>query len=396
MKNKIAILGSTGSIGKTLIKILKKDIKNFEIVLLTANKNYNELITQAKVLNVKNLIITNKNSFIKLKKNNISKTVNIYNNFQSYNKIFKKKIDYTMCAISGLEGLSPTVNIVKYTKSIAVANKESIICGWNILNAELKKNKTKFIPVDSEHFSINYALKNNLNFNVNSIYLTASGGPLHKVPLNKFKKIKISDVLKHPNWKMGKKISIDSATLMNKMFELIEAQKLFSIPQKKIDVLIHPESLVHAIIELKNGLYKFIYHETSMIIPLANAIFEDKLNIQDFLKFKPSLNKSNICKSLNFKKVNNKTFPIINLKNRINEHNSTPIIINAINEILVDQYLKKKLPFVSFYKLILSVLNDRNYKKYAIKEPKNIEQILQIDKWSRQVTYEKIERKKNA
>ena len=301
MKNKIAILGSTGSIGKTLIKILKKDMKNFEIVLLTANKNYTELIKQAKVLNVKNLIITNKNSFIKLKKNNISKTVNIYNNFQSYNKIFKKKIDYTMCAISGLEGLSPTVNIVKYTKSIAVANKESIICGWNILNAELKKNKTKFIPVDSEHFSINYALKNNLNFNVNCIYLTASGGPLHKVPLSKFKKIKISDVLKHPNWKMGKKISIDSATLMNKVFEVIEAKKIFNIPYKKLKILIHPKSYVHALLKFNDGMIKIIAHDTDMKIPIYNSLLFKKKFI---LK----------TKELDIKKLNNLNFQKINKK----------------------------------------------------------------------------------
>ena len=162
-----------------------------------------------------------------------------------------------------------------------------------------------------------------------------------------------------------------------------------------MDILIHPESLVHAIIELNNGLHKFIYHETSMLIPLANAIFEDKLNIEDFLNLNTNSNKNNYYKSLNFRKVDDKIFPIINLKDKINEYNSTPIIINAINEILVDQYLKKKLPFVSFYKLILSVLRDRNYKKYAIKEPRNIEQILQIDKWSRQTTYEKIE-KRNA
>ena len=227
MKKKIAILGSTGSIGKTLIKILKKDQKNFEIVLLTTNKNYKELTKQAKIFNVKNLIATNENTYLRIKKNNILNHTKVFNNFDSFDKIFKTKIDYVMSSISGLEGLKPTFNIIKHTKFIAIANKESIICGWNILNKELKKNKTNFIPVDSEHFSINYALKNNLISNVNNIYLTASGGPLLKVPLDKFKNIKISNVLKHPNWSMGKKISIDSATLMNKVFEVIEAKKNF-------------------------------------------------------------------------------------------------------------------------------------------------------------------------
>ena len=189
---------------------------------------------------------------------------------------------------------------------------------------------------------------------------------------------------------MGKKISIDSATLMNKMLELIEAHKLFSIDFKKIDIVIHPESLVHAIIEFKNGLFKFIYHETTMLIPLANAIFGQDIDINDYLKPKTNRSNSVFFKNLNFLKVDMKRFPIIKLKSRINEHISTPIIINAANEILVDQYLKEKISFNTFYKYLTQVLNDRNYKKYAIKEPKNIDQIFQVDKWSRSTVYKKI------
>ena len=192
---------------------------------------------------------------------------------------------------------------------------------------------------------------------------------------------------------MGKKIYIDSASLMNKILELIEAKKIFSISSKKIEIVIHPESLVHAIIELKNGLYKFIYHETSMLIPLANAIFEDKLEIVDFLKPKLNNKKRIFFKNLNFINVDKKRFPLIKLKSRVNEYCSTPIIINAVNEILVDQFLKKKIAFHSFYIYLLSVLNDRNYKKYAIKEPRNIKQILLIDQWSRNTIYRKLNQK---
>ena len=375
MKNKIAILGSTGSIGKTLIKILKKDIKNFEIVLLTANKNYNELITQAKVLNVKNLIITNKNSFIKLKKKNISKKLNIYNNFESYDKIFKKKIDYTMCAISGLEGLRPTVKIIKHTKSIAIANKESIICGWNILNAELKKNNTKFIPVDSEHFSINYALKNNLNFNVNSIYLTASGGPLHKVPLNKFKKIKISDVLKHPNWKMGKKISIDSATLMNKVFEVIEAKKIFNIPYKKLKILIHPKSYVHALLKFNDGMIKIIAHDTDMKIPIYNSLLFKK-------KFILKTNELDIKKlnNLNFQKINKKKFPLINILSKLpNSESLFETIIVATNDEFVKLYLNNKINFNELSNKIYSFISLPEFAKYKLIKPKKINTIEKLN-----------------
>ena len=184
----------------------------------------------------------------------------------------------------------------------------------------------------------------------------------------------------------GKKISVDSATLMNKMLELIEAQKLFKIPKDKIDILIHPNSLVHAIISLKNGLSKFIYHDTSMIIPLANAIFEKNLNIEEFYN---SVNKD-ISENLKFKKVDIKIFPVYKFKNKLTEFAGTPIIINSSNELLVDQFLKKKIPFLGIYRIIMSVLKDRNYKKNAIKRPNNLNQINKINAWAKKRTLEKI------
>jgi len=219
--------------------------------------------------------------------------------------------------------------------------------------------------------------------------LTASGGPFLDFKKKKLEKIKPEQALKHPKWDMGKKISIDSATLMNKILELIEAQKLFKIPNHKLDILIHPESLVHAIVELKNGLTKFIYHETSMIIPLVNAIFDEKLNIGDFYKIKKKIRDLPI-KNLTFDTVNKKKFPTIRLKSVANKHPSSPIIVNASNEILVDQFLQKKIPFTGIFKIIMSILNDRNYKKYAIRKPKNINQINIINDWAKQVTYKKI------
>ena len=271
-----------------------------------------------------------------------------------------------------------------------IANKESIICGWNLIKKTSLKNKTKIVPIDSEHFSIMKLLEDNSILNVKKIYLTASGGPFLNYNIKKLKKVKPHQAIKHPKWKMGKKISIDSATLMNKMLEVIEAHKLFSIDLKKIDIVIHPESLVHAIIEFKNGLHKFIYHETSMLIPLANAIFDNGVNIEDYIKPKTNSKDSIFFKNLKFLKVDKKRFPVVKLKNRMTEHVSTPIIINAANEILVEQYLREKINFDTFYKYLLMVLNDINYKKYAIKEPKNIKQIFQTDKWSRDTLYKKI------
>ena len=175
MKKKIAILGSTSSIGKSLLDIIEKDKKNFRIELLTANTNYKDLITQAKKFNVKNIIITDPNSFKKSKvlcKNN---NINIFQNFENLKKILPNKIDYVMSAISGIGGLLPTYKIINHTKLIAIANKEAIVCGWTLIKKELTKNKTKFIPVDSEHFSIFSLLKNENANDIEKIYITASG-----------------------------------------------------------------------------------------------------------------------------------------------------------------------------------------------------------------------------
>ncbi|WP_415301350.1 1-deoxy-D-xylulose-5-phosphate reductoisomerase [Candidatus Pelagibacter sp. Uisw_134_02] len=274
---KIAILGSTGSIGSSLLNIIKKDKEKFKIELISANKNYRKIIKQAKFFNVKKLIITDKNSFLRAKIILKDSNFDIYNDFNSFKKIFSnKKLDYAMSAITGFEGLKPTLKIIKFTKVIAIANKESIICGWNLIKKNLKKFKTEFIPVDSEHFSI-WSLINKEKYNdFDKIYLTASGGPFLKTPLRKFKAITPRKALMHPNWSMGKKISIDSATMMNKVFEIIEAKKIFNIQYSQLKILIHPQSYLHAIVKLNNGLTKLLIHDTNMTIPIFNSLYNNE------------------------------------------------------------------------------------------------------------------------
>ena len=377
MKKKIAILGSTGSIGKTLINIIKKDKKNFDVVLLAADKNYKEILKQANILNVKNLIITNQKSFIKLKKKNISKKINIYNSFDSLSIIFNKKIDYVMSSISGIEGLSPTLNIIKYTKIIAIANKEAIICGWNFLNKQLKKYKTKFIPVDSEHFSIYYALKNNLV--INNIYLTASGGPLYNIPSSDYEKIKITDVLKHPNWSMGKKISVDSATLMNKVFEVIEAKKIFNIPYNKINILIHPKSYVHALLKFNDGMINIVAHDTNMTIPIHNSLYNT--SYKELKTRNIDINKLN---NLNFKKIDKKKFPLVKILSNLPDDDSLfETVIVAANDELVKLYLNKKIKFNILIDQIKKFVNLTEFAKYKLIKPKRISEIKQLNKYVR-------------
>ena len=382
MKKTISILGSTGSIGLNTFKIINKRKNNFQINLLSANKNLKLISKQIRIYKPKLFIINDKRIFKKVAEKFKKSKTKILNSFE---KIHIKKISHiTVSAIPGIAGLKPTILMTKKSNKILIANKESIICGWNLIKRAAIKNKTKIIPVDSEHFSILNLLKNHSVDEIKKIYITASGGPFLNYKRKQFKKIKPVDALNHPKWKMGKKISVDSSTLMNKILELAEAQKLFNISNDKLDILVHPDSLVHAIIEFKNGLVKFMYHDTSMIIPLANAIFDGKIDIKNFYQNNNLKFKDKVTKNLNFRKVNNKIFPLIKLKNRILELPSTPIIINAANEILVDHFLNKKLQFLGIYKIIMSVLNDRNYKKYAIRKPKNINHIIKIDKWARE------------
>ncbi len=385
MKKSISILGSTGSVGLSSLKIIDKKIDNFKISLLSANKNFQLISKQIKKYKPRYFIITDKEIYERVKKRFKKTNTKLFNDFNQIN--LKIRNDISILAIPGLAGLYPTIKMIKLSKKVLIANKESIICGWNLIKKSSTAYKTKIIPVDSEHYSIFQLLKNRKLNDIKKIYITASGGPFLNYSINKLKNVKPHQALKHPKWKMGKKISIDSATLMNKLFELIEAQKLFNIPSNKLDILIHPNSLVHAIVEFKNGLTQFIYHETSMIIPIANAIYDEKIKIEEFYKLKKH-NSLTMIKNLTFSKVRKEIFPVIKLKKRINEYTSTPIIVNACNEILVDQFLQKKIPFLSISKIIMTILNDKNYKKYAIKSAKNINQIIKIDLWARKRTME--------
>ena len=371
----IAILGSTGSIGKTLFKILKKDRKNFKIQLLTANKNYKSLLSQAKSLNVKNIIITDYDSYQKSLKLNKYKKLKIYNNFNDFSKIFKKKIDYTMSSITGLEGLIPTLKIIKYTKKIAIANKEALICGWNLINKELNKFNTKFIPVDSEHFSIWYAMNNNQD-TIKKIILTASGGPFFKLPLKKFKRIQLCHALKHPNWNMGKKISIDSATMMNKVFEVIEAKNIFNIELGKIEILNHPKSYIHALVQFNNGMSKIVVHDTDMKIPIFNTLY---MNTKKEIKSK-NLN-IKILNNLSLSKVDLKKFPLIKIIKKIpNKHSLFETVLVSTNDTIVKNFLDGKIHFLDISKRIIQIINHKEFNKYKNISPKRIKDIINLDK----------------
>ena len=379
MKKKIAILGSTGSIGKFTLDIIRKDKKNFDVVLLSANNNYKKLVQQAKEFKAKNVLINNKFFYEKVKNLLKKNKTKVYTSDTEIKQIVKGKLDYTMSAIVGIAGLQPTIEAIKFSKVVAIANKEAIICGWEILSKYIQKYKTKILPVDSEHFSIMELTRNVADEEIEEIIITASGGPFLNMSKNKMKKANPSQATNHPNWNMGKKISVDSANLMNKVFEVIEACKIFKFNKEKYKIMIHPQSYVHSIIRYKNGLIKMILYNTDMKIPISNTIYGKK----NYVPNVKNIDTETLSK-MTFRKVNTKHFPSIKLIPKcLNLGLLTPTIVNASNEVLVNLFLAKKIGFLDIVKIINKIFKDKDFKKYAKRNPSSLKEIKMIDSWAR-------------
>ena len=366
MNKEIIILGSTGSIGTTTLSVIKK--QNFKISLLTTDKNAKKLLNQAISFKVKNVIIEDEVQYKKYKSSFNKNKIKIYLGLINLKRILKKKVNYCVNSISGIDGLLPTLDVIPFTQNILIANKESIICGWHLIKKKLIKHKVNFIPIDSEHFSIWKLIKNENYSEINKIILTASGGPFLKKKTKEIKNIKPKYALNHPNWKMGKKISIDSATMMNKVFEFIEAIKIFNLKKQNLKILIHPKSFVHAIVFYQGNLIKLLAHDPKMSIPIANA-----LDIKN--KKKNILNKSNYLKlnKLNFEKPNIKKFPVLSIMNLIPERTSYfETILITINDTLVNKYLNSEINYISIQKNLINIIKNPYFKKYYKLKPKNI------------------------
>ena len=377
MKKKICILGSTGSIGQTTLKIISKNKKDFDIILLSGNKNFKLLISQAKKFKPKYIYC---NNFLIKEKIQFFCENNKIHFIDDLSLLKKVKFDITVAAITGIAGLVPTINIIKFSKKILIANKESIICGWSFILKELKKYHCRFTPIDSEHFSI-LNLTENKNINsIKYIYLTASGGPFFKKKVN-LNQVTPAQAVRHPNWKMGKKISIDSANLMNKVLEVIEASLIFNLPIDKFKIIIHPQSLVHAIIEFKNGLSSMLYHYNDMKIPITNSLYDN------FYNYKNIEQKSLSQNVLTFNDVNDKKIPslkVLKFKNILNENGF--ILINALNEILVQRFLDNKITFADITNKLLRILNSNVVKNYLKKHQiRHINDVFKTYNFSRRI-----------
>ncbi len=376
---KISVLGATGSVGTNTLKLLATKLYKYNVIALTANNNYKKLARFAIMFNCKYAVIANKELLPllmqKLKDTNIKCLAGIENII----KISQLKVDLMVSAIVGIAGLKPTYESIGNSRILAIANKESIISAGTLLINKAKNKNTKIIPLDSEHNAIFQAINNEKAKSIKSIILTASGGPFLKKNMNKFKNISVKDALRHPNWKMGKKITIDSATLMNKLLETIEASILFEIDLEKIKILIHPASIIHGIVNYIDGTTHMIGSNPDMKIPINYA-----LNWPDRAEY----NLKNIdllnSKDLSFLKPDYKKFPSLKLKKIINKGNykkSIIIVLNAANEVAVEHFLKNKIDFVDIVKIIKKTVKLFNHIKI-----KSINDVIKVDNEARILT----------
>ena len=382
---KITILGSTGSIGISALDVIEKNQQCFQVVALAAGKNINLLKKQIEKFKPKVVAVSSKDSALKLREALTAKTkVKIFYDEEGLKEIASfPSADIVVSAISGSAGLMPTLAAIEAGKDIALANKETMVMAGEIVTKRAKKKGVRIIPVDSEHSAIFQCLEGRKRENLRRIILTASGGPFLNFTRNELKKVSLSQTLQRPNWKMGKKITVDSASLMNKGLEVIEAKWLFNLDISDIDVLIHPQSIVHSMIEFIDGAFLAQMGIPDMKIPIAYALTYPERIINDL----PSLDLVKIGK-LEFLKPDIKKFSCLALAYAAGLCGGTaPVVLNAADEVAVSAFIEKKIRFIDLPKIIekILVLHD------SINNP-SLDDILQADLWARIETKEIIER----
>ena len=347
---KISVLGATGSVGTNTLKIIAVNKNKYDLIALTSYKNYKKLARLALMFNCKYAVIGDKKYFGKLKEELFGSNIKCLAGYEAICEVSSLNVDILISAITGIAGLKPTFASIGNAKILAIANKESVISAGNLLFKKAKLKKTKIIPLDSEHNAIYQILQNENKNNVKNIILTASGGPFLSMDKKNFKNITVAEALQHPNWKMGKKITIDSATLVNKVIEVIEASILFDLSLKQIDIFIHPASLIHGIVNFVDGSSHLVASSPDMKVPISYALSWPgrSINKVKFINFI----KNN---DLKFITPDYKKFPALSLKKIVSNSpftKSTIIVLNAANEIAVDNFLKKNIKFDDIVKTI--------------------------------------------
>ena len=372
---KIFILGASGSIGENALSVIDSNKENFELVGISLNSNVEKANKIIKKYNPKYIYINDKSA-----KENILKTEDavIFEDEKELSDIFNSSdVDIVISAISGFAGIKSTFYAAKSGKKILLANKESIVAGGSLLMETVRENNTELVPIDSEHNAIFQCLPESRSTqDVKQIVITASGGPFHGRNIDELNNVEVQDALNHPNWEMGSKISIDSATLVNKCLELIEASYLFDMDESFFELVIHPESIVHSIVTFNDGSSICQMSNPDMRIPIANAMsYDNRLSIP----FQP-IDFNNL--KLNFESFPNDRSQIVQLaREAVREESSKGIFFNAANEVAVENFLKNRISFTQIYEVILRTFDIKEMSKFN-----SIEDIFEIDEEARNIS----------
>ncbi|MEK7818322.1 MAG: 1-deoxy-D-xylulose-5-phosphate reductoisomerase [Bacteroidota bacterium] len=372
---KIALLGSTGSIGQNTLEVISKFHNQFKINYLSTFKNINLLVEQSKKFKPRSVVVIDENAARQCK-NILPSEIELLVGVDGLIEIVSREdVDLVINALVGFSGVSPTYAALNAGKNIALANKETLVAAGEIIMSLAKNKNLSITPIDSEHSAILQCLLGEENNSIDKIYLTASGGPFLNFSIDDLKNVTVDQALKHPNWSMGSKITIDSATLMNKGLEVIEAHWLFNLPIEKIKVLIHPQSIIHSMVEFCDGSIKAQLGVPDMKIPIQYALTFPKRALSNFNRI--DFTKLN---SLNFFEPDFKKFPSLQIAfDAVKAGGIIPTILNAANEIAVEKFLKKEIAFNK----IPFVIENTITKFTNIVSP-NIKDIIETDKIARE------------
>lgn len=381
----IAILGSTGSIGQSSLEVIDKLNNRFRVVGLAAGRNTQMLEKQIEKFKPKIVSLKKKEEAEEFRRKFKDRSLHVTFSEKGAEEVAEfEENDIVVSAITGIDGLRPTLAALETGKKIALANKESMVAAGSLIQNLVEKSGAQIIPVDSEHSGIFQCLAKERVDNVKRVILTASGGPFFRSSSQEMEEITLDDALNHPRWKMGKKVTIDSATLMNKGLELIEAHWLFNIEPEKLEVLIHPQSIVHSLVEMNDGSVLAQLSPTDMKVPIQYALTYPEREDSSL----PSLDLSQI-KSLEFFEPDVEKFPLLKLaRQALEEGASFPIVLNAANEVAVSAFLQTEIGFLDIAEIVSKAVEN-----HPQREVQNLEDIFSVDRETRQMTRNLIERR---
>ena len=365
MKKQIAILGSTGSIGTQALQVIEEHSDLYEAYVLTANNRVEDLIAQARKFQPEAVVIANEAKYTQLKEALADLPIKVYAGEEALCQVVAEKpIDIVLTAMVGYAGLKPTMNAIRAGKTIALANKETLVVAGELINELAQQNKTPILPVDSEHSAVFQCLTGEIGNPIEKIILTASGGPFRNTSMEELAHVTKAQALKHPNWDMGAKITIDSASMMNKGFEVIEAKWLFGVRPDQIDVVVHPQSIIHSMVQFEDGAVKAQLGMPDMRVPIQYAF-----SYPDRLKSSFPRMDFNLCTQLTFEQPDTTRFRNLALAyEALHQGGNMPCIVNAANEVVVAAFLKDEISFLGMSDVIAHAMQHTSFIQHPTYE----------------------------